>query len=333
MTRPFCALTVALASLIAPTAFADDDVTVAIPALSLSFSVNYIAQDQGYWSKSGLAVKLVDIPGIGATNAVLAGSVDFANASGPTAIRAPARGQKLVSIAETADRMLIELVISKSAADSAQITASSDPTKKIQAMRGKKLAVETVNSIVHGFLRYVARKGGLDPEKDFTVTTLQPPAMLAAFKTGAIDGFAMSMPWPLIAVRESAALRVSSGPRGDLPELNPFAYNVIVAKPDTCEKRPTVCQRLVAGYAQAFAFMRSNPKESMAILAKRLPAMDPQIFAEGFEVQLLATPKTPRVEEASLAKAQEFMLATGMMTADEKLSSLKDIYTNAYAGN
>jgi ABC-type nitrate/sulfonate/bicarbonate transport system substrate-binding protein len=312
------------------TASADDEVTVAIPALSLSFSANYVAQDMGYWSKSGLAVKFVDIPGIGATNAVLAGSVDFANASGPTAIRAPARGQKLLSIATTANRMLIEVVLSKAAADAAHLTAETDVAKKIQAMRGKKMAVETVNSVVHGFLRYVARKGGVDPEKDITVTTLQPPAMLAALKSGAIDGFAMSMPWPLIPVREGAAIRVASGPRGDLPEIEPFAYNVIVTRPEVCDKRPTVCERLVSGLTQAFAFMHDNPKETMAVLAKRLPATDPAIFAEGFELQLASTPRSPRIEEASLVKAQEFMLATGMMNADEKLASFQSIYTNKF---
>jgi ABC-type nitrate/sulfonate/bicarbonate transport system substrate-binding protein len=141
------------------------------------------------------------------------------------------------------------------------------------------------------------------------------------------------MPWPLIAVQETGAIRVASGPRGDLPELAPFAYNVIVAKPETCEKRPTVCQRLVAGLAQAFTFIHDRPKDSMAILAKHLPAMDPKIFAEGFEVQRQATPKSPRVQEQSLAKAQDFMLATGMLNAGEKVSSFKELYTNKYVGN
>jgi ABC-type nitrate/sulfonate/bicarbonate transport system substrate-binding protein len=312
-------------------AFAEDDVTLAIPALSLSFSSSYIAQDLGYWSKAGLNVKLVDIPGIGATNAVLAGSVDFANASGPTAIRAPARGQKLLSIAAIADRMVIETVLSKNAAEAAGIDNSTEPVKKIQALRGKKMAVETVNSIVHGYLRYVARKGGIDPERDIAVTPMQPPAMLAALKTGAIDGFTMSMPWPLLPVHEGTAVRISSGPKGDAPELNPFAFTVIVAKPETCEKRPTVCQRLVAGIGQAFAFMHDSPRDSIAILTKRLPAMDPAIFAEGFELQRVSTPKTPHIEEASLTKAQDFMLATNMMTPEEKLASFKDIYTNKFA--
>ena len=89
----------------------------------------------------------------------------------------------------------------------------------------------------------------------------------------------------------------------------------------------------IAGLAQAFAFIHDRPKESMAILAKHLPAMDPKIFAQGFEVQRQATPKSPRVQEQSLAKAQDFMLATSMLNAGEKVSSFKELYTNKYVGN
>jgi ABC-type nitrate/sulfonate/bicarbonate transport system substrate-binding protein len=159
---------------------------------------------------------------------------------------------------------------------------------------------------------------------------MQPPAMLAALKSGAIDGFAMSTPWPLIAVQDGSAVRILSGPRGEAAELHPFAFTVIVAKPDTCDKRPTVCERLVAGLGKASTFMHEKPEEAMAIMSKRLPAMDPAVFREGYELQRLSTPKTPRIEEVALAKAQNFMLSTGMMNADEKLSWFKDIYTNKY---
>ena len=59
-----------------------------------------------------------------------------------------------------------------------------------------------------------------------------------------------------------------------------------------------------------------------------------RLLARGFArvlAQRVSTPKTPPIAEASLAKAQDFMLATNMRTAKEKLASFKDIHTNRFA--
>ena len=90
---------VALSAVVAAAApaFAAEEVDYALPALSLSFATSYIADEMGYWKDAGLAVKMPMLPGVGAVNAVLSGSVEFANASAPTLIRSNARGQKIVA--------------------------------------------------------------------------------------------------------------------------------------------------------------------------------------------------------------------------------------------
>jgi ABC-type nitrate/sulfonate/bicarbonate transport system substrate-binding protein len=309
---------------------AAEDVSVALPAHSLTFSTNYIGDELGLWSKRGLTTKTTLIPGVGSANAVLAGSVDVTVVSGPTVIRAAARGQKLLIIATTLDRVQVELVLAKATAEAAGLGANASLQSRVGAMRGKKFAVESINSVVHATLRYVARKGGLDPERDIVVSAMQPPAMLAGLKSGAIDGFAMSLPWPLIPVQQGAAVRIASGLRGEFPELMPFAYTALVARPDFCDAKPSICERIVAGYGEAADYLHQKPKESIEILKKRLPAMDPGVFAEAFELVRQSTPKSPRIEETGLARAQDFMLVTGMMTEGEKLASFKDIYTNKF---
>jgi ABC-type nitrate/sulfonate/bicarbonate transport system substrate-binding protein len=225
----------------------------------------------------------------------------------------------------------LELVMSKKAAEAAGITEKSPIEKKAQALRGKKIAVDSFNSVVHAFLRYVARKGGLDPDRDITVTNAQGPVMLASLKSGAIDGFTLSLPWPLIPVHEGNAIRLASGPRGDFPDLQPFAYIAVVARPDYCDQHVSICTRMVSGFAKALAYIRQHPKESMAILQKRIPSnMSPEVAQEAFDLVRASTPETPRVDPASMAKAQEFMLNSGMMKPDEKIADLSPLFTNKY---
>src|SRR6185295_9084759 len=111
----------------------------------------------------------------------------------------------------------------------------------------------------------------------------------------------------------------------------PFVNTVILARPGYCDQKPTICQRLVSGLTKAYAYLHDHPKESLEILKKRIPAeIDPAVFAESFELMRASVPKSPRIEEAAMEKAQEYMLATGMMKPEEKLPSLKDVIYNKF---
>jgi NitT/TauT family transport system substrate-binding protein len=329
-TRQVAAALAFSSSVIGSPALAADAVVFALPVVSLTVASVNIADDQGYWKSAGLDIQFPVIAGVGAINAVLASSADFSIASGPTMIRANAREQKLIGIATTLDRVQQEIVISKAVADAAGVTAASPIEKKAQAMRGKKIAVDSINSVVHSYLRFVARKYGIDPEREITVTSTQGPVMLAGLKNASIDGFVLSLPWTIVAVRDGSAISVASSPRGDFKELEPFTYTVVVAKPDTCDKKPTVCQRLVDGLAKAQVYMHDKQKESIAILQKRISGIDPQIFAEAYELVRASTPKSVKIDPVGMTKAQDYMVATGMMKAEEKLKSLEAIYTNRF---
>jgi ABC-type nitrate/sulfonate/bicarbonate transport system substrate-binding protein len=315
-----------------PPAAAEDEAVVALPALNMAFSPNYIAEAKGFWEKSGLKVRIVQITGIGAMNAVLSKSADFSNSSGATILRANMRGQKVVAIVNTYDGLAHELVISKALAQSAGVTAVSPYEKRAQALKGKKIAVGSPNTIPHGYLRYFARKGGVDPEREITVATMQPEASIAALKSGAIDGFVQSLPWTLIPVQDGSGVLLSSGleGKGEFPELTPMAFNGVVARAGLCEEKPTVCTRLVAGYEEAMRFMHANRAESLDILKKRMPGGDPAVFDKAFDLTVRWTPKSGRMSDEVWAKAQEIMLLAGMIKEPEKLGSFKEIYTNKF---
>jgi NitT/TauT family transport system substrate-binding protein len=310
---------------------APEETTLAVPALSLTFSSTFLADQLGLWEKEGLKVKVSTVAGVGAANAVLAGSVDFAPVSAPTLVRADARGQKLFAIAQLMDRMPLEAVLRKDVADKAGLTAGMPLEKRAQALRGKRMAVDSVNTINHLLLKYLARKGGLDPEKDLTVTPMQPPNMIAAVKSGAIDGFLMSMPWPVVAVREGAAVSVMSITRGDLAELTPFSFILLVTRAGFCDGKPSVCRKMIAGYKRALALIQDQPAEAVAALRKKFDKTDPAVLADAFEQVRAASSRTALVPEAGLKRAFDFQVDAAVMKADEKLPPLADLYTNKFA--
>jgi ABC-type nitrate/sulfonate/bicarbonate transport system substrate-binding protein len=331
--RSVIALTLGLCSLVVPVvhAQAPEETTLAVPALSLTFSSTFLAEELGLWEKEGLRVKISTVAGVGAANAVLAGSVDFAPVSSPTLVRADARGQKLFAIAQLMDRMPLEAVLRKDVADKAGIVPGLSIEKRAQALRGKRMAVDSVNTINHLLLKYLARKGGLDPEKDLTVTPMQPPNMIAALKSGAIEGFLMSMPWPVMATRDGTAVTLMSVARGDLAELSPFSFIVVVTRAGFCDTRPSVCKKLVGGYKRALLLMQDRLAEAVAALRKKFDKTDPAVLAEAFELVRAASSRTGLVPEPGLKRAFEFQVDAGVMKADEKVPPLTELYTNKFA--
>ncbi len=327
------ALVVTAAALARPVAAADT-VRLALPVVSLTVSPTYIADELGYWRDAGLDMKFPYIAGVGSNNALEAGSVEFAYTSGPTMIRGNGRGDKSVAIATTLDRIQLGIVLSKKAAAEAHVTESSSIVDKARALKGRTIAVDSFNSVVHSYVRYLARKGGIDPDRDIKITNQTGPVMLASLKKGAIDGFALSLPWPLIPVHDGTAITLVSSPKGDFPELYPFTYIAVVARPGWCDAHVSICKRVVAGFAKALTFIREHPAQSIAILKKRIPSkIAPEVFQEAFDLMRDSTPKSPRVDEAALARAQDYMIATGMMKASEKLPSLAAVYTNKFQAN
>ena len=330
-------LVIALALLLAglvparPALAEDEEATLALPAITFAFVPAYIAEDMGYWAKRGLKMKQTVITGIGAMNAVLSKSVEFSISSMPTVIRANVRGQKVIAIGGAFEGTAVEVVMRKDVASAAGITESSPLETRAQALKGKTVAMLAPNTIVHGYLRYFVKKGGLDPERDFKIAIMSQEASIAALKGNSVDAMAQVLPYSTISIHNGTAMMLTSGPRGEFPELNPFALNGITAVPGYCEGHASVCKKMVGGYHEAMLYLLDHPAESAAILKKRIPNMDEAAFDDAFAMTRKWTPRTMKMSDAGLAHAQELMVIGGMLKEDEKLKSFHEIYTNAYA--
>src|SRR5262247_3990487 len=232
----------------------DMEILMALPAATLTFSAPFIAEDAGFYKKEGLKVGHRTIVGVGAVNAVIAGSADFTIGTGPVFLRAAAQGQRLLAIANLIDKPLVELVLRKDVAQAAGVTDAMPFAARAKALRGKTVGIQGVNSIVHAWERLVANRGGLDIEKDVRIAPMDPSAMLAALETKAIDGYATSLPFTTEAVVKGSAVMLASA-TVDAPDLLPFAYGLVYTKPETCTQNRDKCTRLVRALAAANKFI------------------------------------------------------------------------------
>ena len=304
-----------------------ENVVLAVPNVALTFAPGYLAEDWGLFAKHGLNVKSVVITGIGSANAVISGSADFAEISGATLTRAAARGQRMVGLVSTLNRPTIQIVLRK------ELAAGFDPKapldKRIQILRGRTIAVDSINSVIHAYLLLLARRSGVSPD-DIRVAPMAPNNTMAAYQTKQIDGFTMSMPWPLQPVLDGSAVVVASGSDGDPADMYPFGHNIFVAKPETCERRKSACVKLGKALAEAINGMLERPDDALALLKKRFAAFDDKLLAAGFAEIRKGTPRPPVVTKADLENAELYNIGAGLLRPEEKLKSYDGLYTDEY---
>jgi len=307
----------------------DEEIVLADPAFSMTFSAGYIATDLGLWQKHGIKVKTVAITGIGAINSVISGSSQFAQASASAFGRASARGQKLIAIATTIDRPFAQIVLRKEIAVAGGYDPKAPLGKRGALLKGHTIAVDSINSMIHAYVRLVAARSGLNPD-DIRIAPMAPASMLAAFQSKQIDGYAMSLPWPQKAVQDGEALLIASGPDGEPSDMIPFGHNLIVAKQDTCEKRKSLCMAVGQSIKDATAFIKGKPDEAFALLKKRFPTLDDKLLKASFEELLKVTPSPPLVSAAIIENSEKFNVDAGLLKADEKLKSYDGLFTNEF---
>src|SRR5215470_741797 len=288
------------------------DLLIALPAATLTFSAPFIAEDGGFYKKEGLKVSHRTIVGVGAVNAVIAGSADFTIGTGPVFLRAAAQGQRLLAIANLIDRPLVELVLRKDVAAAAGVSAQQPLAERAKVLKGKTIAIQGVGSIVHAWQRLVASRGGLDIEKDVRIAPMDPPGMLAALQTKALDGYATSLPFTTEAVVKGSAIMLASAAT-DAPDLLPFAYGLVYTRPDTCVKQRDKCARIARALASANALIAEKPAAALDLMRKRFDKIDPAVLAAAWKVVASAHARDLRVTVPALENSQKVSLEARLL--------------------
>jgi NitT/TauT family transport system substrate-binding protein len=139
--------------------------------------------------------------------------------------------------------------------------------------------------------------------------------MLAAFDAGQIDGFNMSMPWPMVPALAGKAVVIANGTDGDPPDMVPFANTLVIVRAGDCEKRAWLCTGIGGAMSDAARYVHEHPDDALALLTKRFPTLDPKLVAAAFQSMIKVTPVPPAPGIAELANAERLNIEAGAFEA------------------
>ena len=245
------------------------------------------------FAKDKIAVQYPEITvGSKQTEAMAAGSLDFAHALGGTsAILAAANGVdlKIIAIYSRAPKAFVVLT-------------KGDKIQKVSDLKGKKVAGPK-GTILHQLILAALAKEGLKPD-DIQFVSMDLPSSAAALMNGSVDAALSAGPDAIRA--EKAGARILTTGEG-LVE----ATIVTAVRGEFLQKHPDLVKRFLNTHNAAIEHMRSKPDEVLAMTAAEtgLPADTVKLMLPLYDFSPTIKPS----DIAELKRTQDFLLQNGML--------------------
>jgi ABC-type nitrate/sulfonate/bicarbonate transport system substrate-binding protein len=304
-------------------------VTFSLPGINIAFLAFYMADDLHLWSDQGLQVKTIMLQGAASTNALIAGSVEFAVSSGSSITRAWAHGQKLHAIATAINQTLEWVMIRKEIADAEHFNPDAPLASRAKILRGKKIAIGGVGSLPDAVLKAVASEAGILPN-EVIAAPMQPPEILAAWKTKQIDGFSNSMPYVQQVLLDGTGVTVSDSVQGEPKRFSPIAASMVMARADYCADHAATCAAMIHGIVAAIKIIEEDPPKAMVSMRAHFPGYDDKVLIYSYLALKSVTAHPPLTTVAELENGDLMNQAAGFLKPEEKLADYAPLIDNSF---
>lgn len=294
-----------------PWVCAAQEVMLGYANISARVSPLWIARERGFFSKYGVQLQAVYMPGAPALFATLAtGQIQVANSGGSTALGAVAGGLDLRVIGTFTSRIPFDIVASPSI---------KDP----KDLRGKRLGIQAIGGTIWMAGLLGLEYLGLEPRRDSiqVVAAGEQTLLTQALEKGTVDAVVVDSAFSNTLKARGFSIVV------ELSKTNiPFVSNGIVARASYLQQQPDAARHIVKGWIEGLAFALS-PKMKPAVIAtimRNLKITDVDLAERGYQDLLLATDRKPFPSTEGLRNVQRLMAQRNPAVAGLKTESLVD---------
>ena len=261
----------------------------AIPAISPSSIVFFIAREKGYYREEGLDLDLIVMPAAVATQALIGGNVEFVGTGG-AGIVPVLRGAPLQFLFVGFYRPQYWLY-------------AKPEIRSVEDLKGKKVGVSSIGSGPDSLLRVVLKKHGLDETRDVTIMAIgSGAARLVALKARSVDASMLTPPSNFMA-REAGFRELVSFIDQDLVELQ----GSIVMRQALIKSDPVLVEKLVRATLKGLLYFRGNRAGAISALARFL-SMREEFVGQLYDLIRPSTTRDGTVSDELQKRSMEHIL-------------------------
>ena len=240
---------------------------VGVPAVSMGNMIIFFTKEAKIFEKHGLDAEVVLMSGSGiASRALVAGSVEISPIATPTVMNAVLAGSDMVILGHTMPGVVQALMV-------------RPDIKKDEDLKGKSVGVTTFGSLTDFLVRHLAKKKGMNPDKDFALLQVGGDAdRLLALKQGKIPAATLSHPAFVLAERDGFTMLWDFFKEVDYP------WSEIASRRATIRQDRDLIMRYMRAHIEGIARFKQEPELAKKIIKKTLRLDDDSLAQESWEL-------------------------------------------------
>jgi ABC-type nitrate/sulfonate/bicarbonate transport system substrate-binding protein len=234
----------------APAAEPPQDVTVAIPAQSLSTFPIVVGQETGIYSRRGINLSVVTMASNSAIAALISGGVDYGTPAG-SIMRAINQGVPLRVVSAVSDKSNHILVV--------------DPTfvRDGKDLAGKTIAVNEIGGNTQFEAQAALQRYGLDKDAATYVGIVDNAQRLAALQAGAAHAAISNVPFNFAAEKMGLVVLLNFADFYELPT------GVLATSEQKLAASPSAVQSMVTATLEALRYVREQKSDAVQTIARQ----------------------------------------------------------------
>ena len=242
-------------------------IRVGVPSVSMGNIIIFVTKEARLFEKHGLDAEVITMNGSGiASKALISGNIEISPIATPTVISANLAGSDMAILAHTMPGVVHALMV-------------KPEIKRPEELKGKKIAVSSFGSLTDFLVRYIARKKGLNPDRELTlIQTGGDAERIVALKSGAVDGAAMSHPGYGRAQRMGFSMLWDSA-----KEVN-YPWMEITTRKTTIRNERETVMNYVKAHLEGIALFKKDREFSKRVIKKTLRLDDEELVNESYEI-------------------------------------------------
>jgi len=243
-------------------------VRVGVPSVGMGNIIPYITREAKLYEKHGLDPEVITVMGSGiGSKALISGNIDIIPIATPTVIAANLAGADMAILAHTMPAVVHAMMV-------------RPEIKRPEDLKGKKIGVSSLGSLTDFLVRSIAKKKGLNPDRDLTLisTGASDTERVMSLKAGAVDATAISHPGYGLARKMGFTMLWDSAKELDYPWMEITTRRAAI-KSD----RELILQYMKA-HLEGIALFKSNKDFSVRVIKKVLRVTDDELANESYEI-------------------------------------------------
>ena len=177
--------------------------------------------------------------------------------------------------------------------------------KRVEDLKGKKIAVSSLGSLTDFLVRAIAKKKGLNPDRDLTlIQTGSDSDRIVALKSGVVDGAAMSHPGYGRAKKMGFTMLWDSAKELDYPWME-----ITTRRANIKADRETIMNYMKA-HLEGIARFKKDRDFGIKVIKKTLRIDDDELINESYDIFSKMFLPTPYPNLPGMKVSFEYVAAT-----------------------